>query len=445
MTPHTGAAVAHGIGHDMHRWASDLFPICRSITGDGVRATLEYLGVLIPALTMHEVSSGTTAFDWTVPDEWNVRGAWIEDESGRRIVDFARSNLHIVGYSTPVDEWMTLAELQPYLHSLPDQPDAIPYVTSYYARRWGFCLPHSLREQLPEGRYHAVIDSTLSAGSLTYGEVLIPGREKEEILLSTYICHPSLANNELSGPVVTTALTRWIASVPERRFSYRIVFVPETIGAIVYVSRHLAELRERMIAGYVVTCVGDDRAYTLLRSRHGNTLADRAAKLVMRGHAPDHVECSYLDRGSDERQYCSPGVDLPVASIMRSRYNSYPEYHTSLDDLTLITPSGLEGAFDALRKTIEVIEQNRFYRTTTLCEPQLGRRGLYPTLSTRGSGYAQRSVTNFIAYADGTRDLIDLADSIGMSAEEAGETAARLVAAGLVEEVDLSGYNPSDD
>lgn len=420
------------IGTEMHSWARDLFPVCRSLTGNGVRETLSYLSRIVPSMTVHEVPSGTRAFDWTVPDEWNIRGAFIEDENGNRVVDFARNNLHVMGYSTPVDQWMTLAELQPYLHSLPDQPGAIPYVTSYYVKRWGFCLAHAQRESLADGRYRVVIDSTLEPGSLTYGEVLIPGKEEMEVFLSTYVCHPSMANNELSGPVVTTALARWISANTERRFSYRIVFIPETIGSIVYISRHLDELRRRIIAGYVVSCVGDDRAYSLLRSRDGNTLADRAAKLTLTKHAPDHVEYSYLDRGSDERQYCSPGVDLPVASIMRTRYNSYPEYHTSLDDLTLVTPSGLEGAFEAYTKTISLIEKNYTFRTTTPCEPQLGKRGLYPTLSTRGAGYSVRSMTNVLAYADGTRDLVDLAEKIGITADEAIEISEKLVAAGLL-------------
>jgi aminopeptidase-like protein len=420
------------IGAQMHGWATDLFPICRSITGNGVRQTLAYLSKLMPALTLHEVPSGTRAFDWTVPDEWNVRAAYIEDESGRRIVDFARNNLHLMGYSEPVDRWLTLEELQPHLRSLPAQPFAIPYYTSYYARRWAFCLTQEQRDQLPPGRYHAVVDATLEPGSLTYGELILRGREEKEILLSTYICHPSMANNELSGPVVTTALARWVAAESDRRFTYRILFIPETIGSIVYLSTHLEEMKQNTIAGFVVTCVGDDRAYTLLRSRAGHTLADRVAQVVMKHHAPDYVECSYLDRGSDERQYCSPGVDLPVVSIMRTRYDSYPEYHTSLDDLTLVTPSGLAGGYDAIRKCLELLEHNYVYKATTPCEPQLGKRELYPTESSRGSADAVRGMMNVLAYSDGTRDVVDLAQRIGLDPAEAVSISEQLDAKDLL-------------
>ncbi|HUQ47283.1 MAG TPA: DUF4910 domain-containing protein [Gemmatimonadaceae bacterium] len=437
-------------GAEMHRWATDLFPICRSLTGNGVRETLAYLKNLVPEMVIHEVPSGTKAFDWTVPDEWNPRAAWIADESGKRIVDFADTNLHLLGYSEPVDAWMTLDELQPHLHSLPDQPTAIPYVTSYYKRRWGFCLTQEQRDALEPGRYHVVIDATLEPGSLTYGEVILKGREEKEILLSTYICHPSLANNELSGPMVTTALARLIKSWPERRYTYRIVFIPETIGSIVYLSRNIEAMKRNTIAGFVLTCVGDDRAYSFLRSRNGDTLADSVAKRVISKHAPNHVEYSYLDRGSDERQYCSPGVDLPVVSMMRTRYNSYPEYHTSLDDLTLVTPSGLDGAYSLYVKTVRAIEAAEdlpvarrrppaasgglpVYRATVLCEPQLGKRGLYPDLSTRGSGLEARTMTNLLAYADGTRDLAEIAEVIRSDVAAVSETARRLTDAGLLE------------
>jgi Uncharacterized protein conserved in bacteria with an aminopeptidase-like domain len=446
----SSAPSADEAGREMHRWATDLFPICRSLTGNGVRETLAYLKNLVPEMMIHEVPSGTRAFDWTVPDEWNPRAAWIEDESGNRIVDFADNNLHLLGYSEPVDEWMTLDELQPHLYSLPDQPTAIPYVTSYYKRRWGFCLTQQARDALEPGRYHAVVDATLEPGSLTYGEVILRGREEKEILLSTYICHPSLANNELSGPVVTTALAQLIRSWPDRRYTYRIVFIPETIGSILYLSRNIESMKRNTIAGFVLTCVGDDRAYSFLRSRNGDTLADRVAKRVISEHAPDHVEYSYLDRGSDERQYCSPGVDLPVVSMMRTRYNSYPEYHTSLDDLALVTPSGLAGAYSLYEKTLHALEsleteaeassraaatsgQRPAYRATVLCEPQLGKRGLYPDLSTRGSGLEARTMTNVLAYADGTRNLGEIAEVIGSDVETVTQTARRLTEAGLLE------------
>ena len=314
----------HISGELMHTWAKDLFGFCRSLTGPGVRETLSYLTELMPELTTHSVATGTSAFDWSVPEEWTIREAYIEDESGKRILDFKDSNLHVVGYSVPIDQWMDLKELDNHLHSVPDQPDAIPYVTSYYSRRWGFCIPHELRESLKEGRYRAYIDSDLKPGFMNYGELIIEGDTKEEVLLSTYICHPSMANNELSGPIVTTALAQWLTSLGNTRYTYRIIFVPETIGSIVYLSRHYEYLQNYVVAGFVVTCVGDDRAYSFLPSRKGRTLSDRVAQHVLTHMVGDYDRYTYFERGSDERQYCSPGIDLPVCSIIRSKYGTYP-------------------------------------------------------------------------------------------------------------------------
>ncbi len=419
-------------GRWMHALLAELFPICRSLTGEGVRRTLAILQRHVP-LTVHEVASGTRAFDWTVPPEWRIRDAFIADLQGNRLVDFQRSNLHVVGYSEPVDAVLTLDELQPHLHSLPDQPEAIPYVTTYYDRGWGFCLSHRQRAALPAGPFHVRIDSELRDGHLTYGELILPGATDREIFLSTYICHPSLANNELSGPVVTTMLARWLAAAP-RHHTYRIVFVPETIGALVYLSRHLAQLQARVVAGYNITCVGDDRAYSYLPSRRGETPADRAALLVLGEDHPGFLRYTYLDRGSDERQYCSPGVDLPVASVMRSKYGAYPEYHTSLDDLDLVTPAGLRGGFTVLRDCLELLECNRRYLATCRGEPQLGRRGLYPPAGAAGTPGQVKDLLDVLAYADGAHDLLEILAICGAPRRRLLATVATLRGAGLLQE-----------
>jgi len=420
-------------GAGMHALARRLFPICRSITGDGVRETLRILQEYLPELVIHEVPTGTKCLDWEVPHEWNIEGAQLIGPEGEVVADFAVNNLHVVGYSEPVDLELSLEELQPYLHSLPKQPDAIPYVTSYYRRTWGFCVSQQVRDGLKPGTYRAVIRSSLTEGSLSYGEWILPGESEKEVFLSTYVCHPSLANNELSGPVVTTWLARYMQSRERRRHTLRVVFIPETIGSIVYLSRHLDELKARVSAGYVVSCVGDDRVYSYLASRHGNTLADRVARHVLGHLQPDYVSYAYLKRGSDERNYCWPGVDLPMCSVMRTKYGMYPEYHTSMDDMEMITEAGLQGAYEALVRCLDCLEDCQIYRTTVLGEPQMGRRNLYPSTSIKQGAYAARGLVDILVYSDGQTDLLTVAETLGRPLWEIVESVKILVREGLLE------------
>lgn len=413
--------------------AKELWPINRSLTGEGVRTTLARLKEELPNLVVHEVPSGTSAFDWIVPDEWTIRDAYIEDQAGNRIVDFREHNLHVLGYSEPVDKWLDLKDLQSHLYSQPDQPEAIPYITSYYKRRWGFCLSEQQRLSLPDGKYRAVIDSDLKPGVLNYGELLIQGETEEEIFLSTYVCHPSMANNELSGPVVTTAVAKWLSAQPALKYSYRIVLIPETIGSVVYLSKNIPTLKSRTYAGYNISCIGDDRCYSFLPSRAGNTIADAVAQHVLKHIDPAFKRYTWLDRGSDERQYCAPGADLPVATIMRSKYGQYPEYHTSLDCLgTVVTAEGLAGGFGALRAALNILEKDFVPRVTTIGEPQLGKRGLYPDLSQKGSGNSVRDMMNMISYCDGTRSLFEIAEVINVSFERLLDLSKPLVQEGLL-------------
>jgi aminopeptidase-like protein len=427
------AVSAADVGAWCQALARRLWPLCRSLTGPGTRETLRLLAEELPGLTMHAVPSGSAAFDWTVPDEWTIRAAYIEDEAGNRVVDFAWNNLHVIGYAEPVDTWLSLEDLQPFLYSLPEQPDAIPYVTSYYKRRWGFCLSQHQRDALKPGKYHVVIDADLAPGELNYSELVLPGTSKKEIFISTYVCHPSMANNELSGPVVTAAIAKWLAALPERHYTYRIAFIPQTIGALVYLSRNLPHLKAHVHAGFNVSCIGDDRAYSYLPSRKGGTVSDRVAKHVLSHIAPDYKTYTWLQRGSDERQYCAPGVDLPMATIMRSKFGEYPEYHTSLDDLeTVVTPSGLGGGFAALQRAITVLEEDFIPRVTTLGEPQLGKRGLYPNVSVKGSADGVRVMMNMISYCDGTRSLLEIADVIGRPFWELSGLMGPLLKEGLI-------------
>jgi len=421
------------IGQEMYSWATDLFPINRSLSGDGVRETLNYIKNIVPEMNIIEVPSGTKCFDWTIPREWNCDDGYIIDPDGNKICDFKNNNLHVVGYSTPIDKEIDYEELVEHLYHIEDQPTAIPYITSYYSERWGFCLSFNEFKKLKKGTYKVKINSELKDGNLTYGEIKIKGESEKEIFLSTYVCHPSMANNELSGPVVTTALVNFIKSLTNRRYSYRIVFIPETIGSITYISRNIDEMKKNIIAGFNITTIGDDRSYSYIPTRYGNTLSDKVSKHILQDI--DYVEYTFLDRGSDERQYCSPGVDLPIATICRTKYGQYPEYHTSLDDLTVISPDGLYGGYDKIKKAIELLEYNHYYKVNVLCEPQLGKRGLYPTISTKTSGATVRTMMDFIAYADGNNDLIDIANIIGVQAEELFEIVEKMKKANLIEAI----------
>jgi len=403
------------IGKDIHNFASKLWPLNRSLTGEGSRETLNQISKYLPTLNIKSVKSGTKVFDWTIPKEWSVNEAYIIDPNGKKICDFSVNNLHLVGYSIPFVGSVSLNKLKEHLYTLPDQPNAIPYVTSYYKERWGFCLTHDQFKILKDGIYKVVVDTSLFDGELNYGELLIKGKSDKEIFLSTYICHPSMANNELSGPTVVTFIAKWLQEIRDTDYSYRIIFIPETIGSITYLSHNYKDMKNKVFAGFNVTCVGDDRSYSYVPSRNGHTISDLIAKHVLKWTDPNFIEYSWLDRGSDERQYCAPGIDLPIASILRTKYGVYPEYHTSLDNLEdVVTPQGLNGGYWAIRKAIEAIERNKKYKVSILGEPQMSKRGLYSTLSIKREDEKDRMMMNFISLCDGESSILEISDRLNV-------------------------------
>lgn len=426
-------------GRAMHDLARRLYPIPRSITGDGVRETLAILGERLP-LAVHEVASGTPVLDWTVPPEWNVREAWIKGPDGRTVVNFRDHSLHLVSYSAPLHRTMGLAELREHLHSLPEQPDLIPYRTSYYQETWGFCLPHRVLEALPEGDYEVVIDSTLDpAGSLTYGELLIPGASEREILISCHVCHPSLANDNLSGIAVMSFLAERLAREGGLRHTVRFLWIPGTIGAIAWLARN-EDAAGRVAHGLVAANLGDPGAFHYKRSRRGDAAVDRAAAHVL-AHlsAPAggaHAVEDFVPFGYDERQYCSPGFDLPVGSLTRTPWGRYPEYHTSADDLDLIRPESLAGSLAAYLRVLAVLEGDRTYRNLSpKGEPQLGRRGLYGSLGGGSAGKERQLALLWVLnQSDGTRSLLEIAERSGMPFARIREAADALREVGLLEE-----------
>jgi aminopeptidase-like protein len=421
---------AEGTGAEMHALIAELYPICRSITGEGFRATLRRLAAIVP-IVQTEVPTGTRVFDWTVPKEWNIRDAWIADGSGKRVVDFRASNLHVVNYSAPVRARMSLAELRPRLHSLVEQPDLIPYRTSYYAEDWGFCLTHQALQALPEGDYEVCIDSTLEPGHLTYGECVLPGETTDEILVSVHSCHPSLANDNLSGMAVAAVLARHLSAV-SRRHTFRFLFIPGTIGSITWLALNEASAR-RIRHGLVLSCLGDPGRSTYKRSRRGDALVDRAAAHVLR-QAGDHQLNDFVPYGYDERQYCSPGFDLAVGCLTRTPNGCFPEYHTSADNPEFVRAEALEDSLAKVLAIVEVLEHDRIdVNLNPYCEPQLGRRGLYrATGGTSPSGRAMAFLW-VLSFSDGRHSLLDIAERAGTPFATVRDAADTLAAAGLLE------------
>jgi len=420
---------------DLERLFDRLWPLNRSLTGEGVRRTHAILGELVP-LRQIEMPSGSRVFDWQVPPEWVLREAYIVAPDGRRLLDVAQNNLHLVGYSEPFRGRLSREDLEPHLHSLPALPQAVPYVTSYYARRWGFCLSEELRRALPPGNYDVVVDTELRAGSLTLAESVLPGESTAEVLFSTYTCHPSMANNELSGPLVAAFLHRRLAALPNRRLTYRFVFAPETIGAIVYLSLTGEHLRSHMLAGYVLTCIGNRSPLTLKRSRRGDSAADRAATHLLR-QQPEHRIVEFYPSGSDERQYCSPGFNLPVAVLTRD-LASYPEYHTSLDNKSIMDFEGLVAAVDLAFDICCLLERNRAFRGTVMQgEPFLSRYNLQSTLGARRErDRSVEAIKWLLNFSDGAADLLAIAERADLPFWDVAKAAEACIAAGLLIPVD---------
>jgi aminopeptidase-like protein len=418
-------------GQELFAMVAELYPICRSITGDGVRATLEVVGRELD-LEVHEVPTGTQVLDWTVPREWNVRDAWVAGPDGKRVIDFQASNLHLMGYSVPVRATMGLAELRRHLHTLPERPDWVPYRTSYYAERWGFCASQRLVDSLPDGDYEVRVDTTLADGHLTYGEHLVEGDSDEEVLVSCHVCHPSLANDNLSGIAVATRLAGLLAR-SRPRYSYRFLFVPGTIGSITWLARNEDRL-DRVRHGLVLACLGDPGGFTYKRSRRGDAEIDRAVAHVLARSGRPHRVVDFTPYGYDERQYCSPGFDLPVGCLTRSTWAGYPEYHTSADDLDLVRPEHLQDSLEACWAVLQVLEGDRRYlNLSPKGEPQLGRRGLYGSIGGRSDAEERQLAMLWVLnLSDGSHSLLDVADRAGLPFTLVAEAAAALEGVGLL-------------
>jgi aminopeptidase-like protein len=424
---------ADRVGPEIYDLIRELFPICRSITGEGVRETLQRIGRLVP-LEVHEVPSGTTVFDWTVPPEWNIRDAWIRDSRGHSIVDFQRSNLHVVSYSVPVRERMALGELRPHLFSIPGQPEWIPYRTSYYTESWGFCVAHKQMQSLEDGEYEVCIDSSLKPGHLTYGELLVPGQREEEFLISAHVCHPSLCNDNLSGVAISAHLARNLLDRKERRRSYRFLFIPGTIGAITWLARNEQRLA-RIRGGVTLVCLGDASPLTYKRSFAGNAEIDRAASHVLSHSDEPGQIIDFFPYGYDERQFNAPGFRLAVGSLMRGRHGKFPEYHTSADNLEFVRPDRLAKSYEALWRLIDVLEGNRCYENLfPYGEPQLGKRGVYREMGDANQA-RQLAMLWVLALSDGQHSLLDIAERSGADFEMVRDVATMLCRCEVMREI----------
>ena len=427
-------------GKEIYGFLKQIFPYFRCLTGEGVRKTLDDIKAEVEnfnksiKVDIKSVKSGTKVFDWTVPKEWVIREAYIEDENNNHIIDIKNNNLHVLGYSTPVDRLVDLEELKQYIYTQEDQPEVIPYVTSYYKERYGFCMSKKQKDSLKHGKYRMYIDSELIDGVLNYAECVIPGKTDREIFFSTYVCHPSMANNECSGIAVQTELIKYVSLYTDRRFTYRFVFIPETIGSITYMSvdNHLEHMKKTMVAGFNISCVGDEQNYSMVESRYANTLADKAIKNILKNRGK-YTTHTFLESGSDERQYNAPFIDLPVVGYNRTKYGMYKEYHTSADDLNFVTPSGLQGSYEVLVSLIHALEYNNYYKIKVLGEPQLGKRGLYPTISQKGNYDTVASMMNLIKYCDGKNDIFDISNRINVPVELLIEIIDKLIANDLLE------------
>ncbi len=396
-----------------------LFPICRSITGKGIKKTLRIIKDNFSELKILREYSGSKVFDWKIPPEWNINDAYVIDKTGKKIVDFKKNNLHIVGYSIPINKVVDKNTFIQHLHSLPDKPSAIPYITSYYKKYWGFCVTDFekkkfLRTYNRNDKFRIVIKSDLNPnGILNYGELVLNGKSKKEILISTYICHPSLANNELSGPIVSMCLIEYFKKFKKLKKTLRFIFIPETIGSITYLNKNLFKLKNNLIAGYNLSCIGDERDHSCILSRYGDTLADKSLLKAYKLLKIKYNIHSYLKRVADQRQYCSPLINLPIASIFRSKHGEYPEYHTSLDDFNLVTEKGIKGGFDVSKKCIEILLDAEVPINKILCEPNLGKRNLYPTLSSGKHSFNKaENILNFLQYADGKNTVEEISKLI---------------------------------